>query len=738
MKKEFKIEGMSCAACSSSVERVTRKLDGVISSDVNLTTEKMTISYDPKKVNDEKIIETVKKAGFGIQQKISKKNETKDKTKIGVIFSIILSVILMYVSMGHMISLPMIDIFSRHTHPSNWMILQLLLTIPILVIGKKYLFNGYKSIYHLNPNMDSLVAISVTASFIYSLVMVFSLQDRPNAINFMFFDASAMVLTFVSLGKYMEKRSINKTHNAITQLMSLAPDTALLISDIEKQTYSEVLTKNVNIGDVLLVKPGKKIPIDSVIIKGNSSVDESMLTGESIPVEKKIDDIVVGGSVNIEDTLFVKVKNVGSDTVLSKIIKFIEDAQGKKAPISRLADKVAGIFVPIVFIIAILSSIVWLILGKNLSFALNIFTSVLVIACPCALGLATPTAIMVGTGLGATKGILIRNGETLENIHSCNLVLFDKTGTLTKGIPEVKNIYTLNYDKNKILEIAGTVENLSEHPLGLAIVKKMNDLEIVSQLSVNNSQNYPGLGISAELNTGEKIIIGNSKLMRKHDIKIEDFELNARSISNKGNTPLYFSLNNKVEALFEISDTIRETSKETVKKLKSIGIKSVMITGDNTITAKNIASQIGIDQIEADILPNDKAKIVEKYQKKGNKVIMVGDGINDAPALTQADVGFAMGKGSDIAMESADVILMKNKPLDILKTINLSYLTIKNIKQNLFWAFFYNSIGISIAAGLLFAFGGFLLNPMIGSFAMSLSSLFVVSNALRLRKAKLD
>ncbi len=747
MKEVYDIEGMSCAACSSAVERVTRKLEGVETSDVNLTTNKMTIEYDENIVNPTLIIEKVEKAGFGIHRVEKDKKKTNEinieeqeesHVKRGLIVSIILSILLMYVSMGHMVKLPIFQIFNKITHPSNWVLLQILITIPIMVIGRKYVINGFKSLLHLNPNMDSLVAISVTASFSYSIVMSFLIQDYPALTMTLYFDAAAMVLTFISLGKYFEGKSKRKTKDAIKKLIELTPETALLIKDIESNDYLEVGIEKIKPSDIILVKPGSKIPLDGIVIKGNSSVDQSMLTGESLPIDKKVNDEVVGGSLNKEGILYVKVSRVGEDTTLSKIIKFVEDAQGKKAPISKIADKVAGVFVPIVIAIAFISAIIWLLVGKDISFALNIFTSVLVIACPCALGLATPTAIMVGTGVGANNGILIRSGEALEEIHNANVVILDKTGTITEGNLKVTQIYSKNIKENKILEIAGIVEKGSEHPLSKAIVTKMEELNIKSSLSVIDFNSISGKGIVANLNNGDTVLIGNNKLMIENRIDINEFNEKISYFSNKGQTPMLIAINGNLEAIISVADTIKNSSKKAIEKLKNQNLKVVMLSGDNINTANNIAKMVNIGYVEADVLPTEKAQVVEKYQKEGNKVIMVGDGINDAPALVQANVGFAIGNGSDIAIESADVVLMKNDLLDVYKTYKLSKLTIKNIKQNLFWAFFYNSLGIPIAAGLLFAFGGFLLNPMVGSFAMSLSSIFVVSNALRLKYKKID
>jgi Cu+-exporting ATPase len=556
----------------------------------------------------------------------------------------------------------------------------------------------------------------------------------------LYFDAAAMVLTFISIGKYLERNSKRKTKSAIKELLNLTPPTALLVSDIDKSEFNELPLSQIKVDDVLLVKEGSTIPTDGIIIKGSSSIDESLITGESIPIEKTINDNVIGGSINNNGSIYMRVTKVGSDTALSKIIKFVEDAQGKKAPISKIADKVAGVFVPIVIAIAIISSIIWALSGQPLSFVLNIFTSVLVIACPCALGLATPTAIMVGTGLGAKNGILIRTGEALELIHRANVVIFDKTGTITEGKPKVTHIEILDKSKSmsELLKIAGSVERESAHPLSKAIVEKMNDENILGDLIIKKSKNLSGKGVIAFLEDNTMIAIGNEKLMALYDIDVSPYKEKIKESSIKGNTSMYFSIEEEVVAIISVSDTIKDDSKTAISKLKKSGFDVIMLTGDNEYVAKNIADQVGIDIIEANVLPTEKAMVVEKYQKLGKTVMMVGDGINDAPSLAQADIGFAIGNGSDIAIKGADVVLMRSKLSDVYRTYRLSSLTIKNIKQNLFWAFFYNSIGIPIAAGLIFALGGFLLNPMMGSFAMSLSSVFVVTNALRLRFKNLD
>jgi Cu+-exporting ATPase len=751
--EEYTIEGMSCAACSATVERVTKKLDGVTSSSVNLATNKMTITYDDSKLDEKDIEEKVIKAGYGIR-KVNLNNETignkkneidleeqqDEKKKQSLIASIVLSILLMYVSMAEMIGLPFFNLFSRMSHPYNWAILQILITLPIIIIGKKYIIGGIKSLIHLSPNMDSLVAISVSTSFIYSLVQTLLIKDYPSVVNTLYYDAAAMVLTFISIGKYLERNSKRKTKSAIKELLNLTPQSAFVVLDIETNSFESRKIEEVKVGDTLLVKQGSNVPLDGTIVKGSCSLDESLLTGESLPVEKTVGDDVIGGSLNTSGLFYMEVTKIGFDTALSQIIKFVEDAQSKKAPISKIADKVAGVFVPIVIAIAIIASILWAINGQPISFVLNIFTSVLVIACPCALGLATPTSIMVATGLGAKNGMLIRTGEALEQIHKAQVVIFDKTGTITEGKPKVTKVDIIDssYTLEELLRIAGSVEKTSDHPLSRAIVNKMDELNINGDLTLLKSKSFNGKGIIAFLEDNRMISIGNEKLMKKYGTSVEQYATKVAQSSKMGNTTMYFAIDEKIVALISVADTIKKDSKVAIEKFKKAGLEVVMLTGDSTYTAQHIASLVGIDKIESNILPTEKAKVVEKYQKEGKIVMMVGDGINDAPALVQSDVGFAIGNGSDIAIKGADVVLMRSDLRDVFKTYRLSAITIKNIKQNLFWAFFYNSIGIPLAAGVFYSMGGFLLNPMIGSFAMSLSSVFVVTNALRLRYKKLD
>lgn len=750
MKTEkYVITGMSCAACSSAVERVTKKIDGVSESNVNLTTGIMTITYEEGKVTPEKIIAKVERAGFGAsvyeeknrkEREVEEENQEQEihKTKRHVIENLILAVPLLYLSMGHMLpfQLPVPDLLSMEKNPLYFALAQLILTVIILINGRKFYINGFGSLFRGHPNMDSLVAIGTGSAFIYSVVMTITIPSNPHASHQLYFESAAIVVTLVMLGKYMEGRSKNKTKEAIRKLMELAPDTAVLLQNGEMR---EVPVEEVKVGDLVVIRPGSRIPLDGIVTKGSTTVDESMLTGESIPVEKAVDDEVIGGSVNFQGSLTVKVTRTGSDTTLAKIVKMMEDAQGKKAPISKLADTVAGYFVPAVMCIAVIAAVIWLLLGHDIAFVLTIFVSVLVIDCPCALGLATPTAIMVGTGLGASHGILIKSGEALEICHKVDTVILDKTGTITEGKPSVQEIHTEKMKTEELLFIAASCEQVSEHPLGQAIVEYARD-KGMSLAEPDDFQSVTGQGIWAEMEwRGEKkrFYIGNKKLCDAQNIDLGIYAQKAAQMAEKGQTPMFVASDGQVEGLISVADKMKETSKEAIRKMKELGIEVCMLTGDNRLTAQEIGKQAGADKVIAEVLPEDKANVVEALQKENKCVMMVGDGINDAPALVQADVGVAIGSGSDIALDSSDIVLMKSDLNDVYKAIHLSKATIRNIKQNLFWAFFYNSLGIPLAAGALYAINGMLLNPMIGGLAMSLSSVCVVSNALRLRTLKL-
>lgn len=738
--QKYIIEGMTCAACSSAVERVTRKMDGVVESNVNLTTSLMTITYDESKVTPELIIKKIDRAGFSAELYVEeKKEESKEddiqKTKRRLICNIILALPLLYICLGHMlpITLPLPTFMDMHRAPLNFALVQLVLTTIILINGRKFYLVGFKSLFKGHPNMDSLVAIGTGSAYIYSLVMTITIPLNPTCAHNLYYESAAVVVTLVMLGKYMEGRSKNKTSEAIRKLMELAPDTAIVLRNGQQM---EVPVEQVEQGEILLIKPGSRIPLDGIVEEGLTSVDESMLTGESIPVEKNIGDEVIGGSVNYQGAVTVKVTHVGADTTLAKIVKMMEDAQGKKAPISKVADTVAGYFVPTVMGIAIVAAIVWALLGHDLTFVLTIFVSVLVIACPCALGLATPTAIMVGTGLGANHGILIKSGEALEISHKVNAVVLDKTGTITQGKPAVTKIISHEITEEELLKLAASCEQVSEHPLGDAIVNEAKEKGI-DLWEVTAFQSITGQGIRANIDE-KTYYIGNKKLCEKQQIDFTDYEQDAQELANKGQTPMFVGYEGKVIGIVAVADTLKETSAEAIQKIKALGIEVYMLTGDNKLTADYIGQKVDVDHVIAEVLPNDKASVVEKLQKEGKCVMMVGDGINDAPALVQADVGMAIGSGSDIAIDSGDVVLMKSDLHDVYKAIKLSKATIRNIKQNLFWAFFYNACGLPLAAGALYTINGMLLSPIIGGFAMSLSSVCVVSNALRLRRTKLD
>ena len=754
-EETYTISGMSCAACSSAVERVTRKLEGVEESNVNLTTGKMTIKYDDEKVSSQLISQKVEKAGFGCdlyQREEEKKEvtlaikeddkELKEK-KHNLVGAWIFTLALMYVSMGSMLPypLPLPPVFSGSAHPVNFALIQLLLTIPVLFYGRFFFTNGFSALFHKNPNMNSLVAIGSACSFAYSIVVMFSLDGNPHQIHNLYFESASMVLTFVMTGKYLEARSTKKTKGAITALMKLTPNTAIVVSEGKQK---EVPVQQLKVGDIVLVKPGSRIPTDGRVTQGESAVDESMLTGESMPIDKTVGSEVTGGSMNINGALYVSVSRVGKDTTLSQIIAYMEDAQGKKAPIAKIADKVSGVFVPIVMVIAVIAGLIWFFAGQDPSFILKVITSVLVIACPCALGLATPAAIMVGTGKGASLGILIRSGGALEIAGKTQVVVLDKTGTITQGNPQVTTILSKTNNQTEILLIASAAESVAQHPLAQAIEEKAKDSipqEKMQQYKVEHFTNIPGKGLRATLVSKDDthaVYIGNTLLMKEEGIAIDpELQKGSELLSAQGNTLVYVAKEKQLLGIIAIADTIRDTSKEAVAMFKKLGVEVQMLTGDNKKTAEYIGGLAGVDKVIAEVLPQEKAQVVAALQAEGKSVMMVGDGINDAPALVQADTGVAIGGGSHIAVEAGNIILMKNDLRDAAKSIQLSRLTLFNIKENLFWAFFYNSIGIPIAAGALYPVFGILLTPMLAGLAMSLSSVFVVGNALRLRTKKI-
>lgn len=754
MKTEvYNIEGMSCAACSSAVERVTGKLAGVEQSSVNLTTAKMTITYDETQVTPEQIMEKVERAGFRAfpapedrdiraeeEEFYAKQEENLQISFRRLITAICFAVPLLYIAMGHMVpgGLPLPEIIDMNGNPVGFALIQLFLTVPVLICGRKFYIGGLRALAKGNPNMDSLVAVGTGSAFLYSLVMTVRAFSDPMAAHQLYYESAAVVVTLVMLGKYMEGRSKGKTSEAIRKLMELAPDTAILVENGDER---EVAAETVAVGQHIRIKPGSRIPLDSIVVSGSSSVDESMLTGESIPVEKEPGDELIGGSVNYNGAMEVRVTRVGKDTTLSKIVRMMEDAQGKKAPISKLADRVAGYFVPAVMAIAAVSAFLWAAAGgEDLSFVLTIFVSVLVIACPCALGLATPTAIMVGTGVGASHGILVKSGEALEIGHKVDTVVLDKTGTITEGKPRVTDLRTMNgINERELLKLAASCEQVSQHPLADAVVAYAKEQGIVlCEAPTRQFENFSGKGIRAVLD-GREILIGNRKLLEQQGLgdRFADMEEYADRMAGEGKTPMFVTVDKTAAGIIGVADTIKETSVHAVDTLKEMGLTVYMLTGDNRKTAEYISRQAHIDHVISDVLPTDKMNIVKDLQQQGKTVMMVGDGINDAPALVQADLGAAIGSGSDIALESGNMVLMKSDLMDVCRAIRLSRATIRNIRQNLFWAFFYNSLGIPVAAGVLHLFGGPLLSPMIGGFAMSLSSVCVVGNALRLKKLKL-
>ena len=754
MKMTLRIGGMHCAACSRAVERALKKTDGVESAAVNIATEKAVLVFDDKKLKYKDIVNAIVKAGYqvvGKEEDISEKKAKEIKEqKIRLIISAIFSIPLFYISMSPMIKfvkLPLPEILSHHSNPQIFSIVALILCIPVMVSGYKFYTLGFPALFRGAPNMDSLVAIGTTASFVYSVYssILSFIGLNPHGDN-LYYESAAVIITLVQFGKYLEARSKGKTGEAIKKLMGLQPKTARIIENGEEK---EIKIEDLKVGNILIVRPGEKIPVDGEIIEGYSSVDESMLTGESIPIEKNIGDKVVGASINKTGTFKFKATKVGDDTALAQIIKLVEDAQGSKAPISHIADVVSSYFVPAVIAIALISGIAWFIAVHNFVFSLTVFVSVLVIACPCALGLATPTAIMVGTGKGAELGILFKNAEALELSQKINAIMFDKTGTLTEGKPYLTDIISNDKsDKERLLLLTASAENGSEHPLAEAIVREAKEKNI-KPLPIENFKALSGFGIDAIIDK-KRILIGNKKLMEKENISVESFFNETEKLSKEGKTPMYVAKDGKLLGIIACADKLKEDSVDTINRLHKLNIKTVMITGDNKNTAEAIANETGIDIVLSEVLPEEKSNEVKKLQDKNYIVAMVGDGINDAPALTQANVGIAIGSGTDVAIESADIVLVKSKTEDVVTAIELSKATMRDIKQNLFWAFCYNVLGIPVAAGLLHIFreslinsaiGNFLvaimgkdllLNPIFAALAMSLSSVCVVTNALRL------
>ena len=747
MKQKFDVTGMTCSACSAHVEKSVSKLEGVQCVNVNLLQNSMVVEYDDNALGTTDIIHAVESGGYGASVQGETKTQETPKNvaaeemhhmKRRLIASFCFLIPLFYISMGHMMGAPLPAILLGDENVMIFALTQLFLTIPVLIINKKYFVVGFKALWNKAPNMDSLIALGSAASVVYSVFAIYSMAyamghgDLMTAHHYgmeLYFESAAMILTLITVGKYMETRSKGKTSEAISKLMDLAPKTATVLRGGVEQ---EIPVEDVVTGDTIIVKPGQRIPVDGKIIEGFSAVDESAITGESIPVEKQVGDTVIGATVNKSGYFRMTATRVGKDTTLSQIIALVEEAGASKAPIAKLADKVSGVFVPVVITIAVLAAVIWFVAGNQpFSFALSIGIAVLVISCPCALGLATPTAIMVGTGKGAEYGILVKSAESLEIAHQVQTVVLDKTGTLTEGKPVVTDVVLAKgILRNRLLKQAAAVEALSEHPLAEAIVAYAKEKEVAFEKAENLTATA-GQGVEADV-AGKHILAGNLKMMQERGIQLGEWEAKAVELAEAGKTPLFFAENETFLGIVALADTLKPTSKAAVDAFHHMGIEVVMLTGDNKRTAEAIARELDI-QVIAEVLPQDKEREVRRLQEQGKKVAMIGDGINDAPALMRADVGVAIGAGTDVAMESADIILMKSDLMDAVTAIELSHATIRNIKENLFWAFFYNACGIPLAAGVFYPFLEWKLNPMFAAAAMSFSSAFVVGNALRLR-----
>ncbi len=749
-KKQFDITGMSCSACSSRVEKCVAKLDGVQKVSVNLLTNSMVVEYNEKKTDEANIEKTVSDAGYEAHL-----HETKSKSKTTAIdatqaeqkkmrrhwwWSLVFLLPLLYVAMGHMFSFPLPGFLLGYENALNFAILQLILVLPIAIINQRYFTRGFTALIKGNPNMDSLVGLGSAAAILYGIYAIFriahglSISDMDIVHRFshdLYFESGGTILTLVTLGKYFESRSKGKTSEAITKLMDLAPKTAVVIRyNLEK----EIPIEEVEVGDLVVVKPGQRIPVDGIIEKGNASIDESALTGESIPVFRQKGDNVMAASINKTGSFTFRATKVGNDTTLSQIIALVEEASSSKAPISKLADKISSIFVPIVICIAIVSTVVWLLAGYYFDFALSIGIAVLVISCPCALGLATPVAIMVGTGKGAEYGILTKSAESFEKAVKINTVVLDKTGTITEGKPQVTDIITQHITEKELLSVMASLEKYSEHPLAEAVILEAQS-QNVPLLEIENFNVIPGLGIEGTLND-RYYCAGNAKLLTQRNIDLSVLLPKAEQLANEGKTPLFLANEQDALGVIAVADVLKPSSKQAIEELAALNMEVIMLTGDNKRTAHAIQNQLGNIKVVAEVLPQDKDRQIIQLQKEGKSVAMIGDGINDAPALMRSDLGIAIGNGTDIAIESADIVLMRNDLLDAVTAFRLSKKVMANIKQNLFWAFFYNIIGIPLAAGVFYTLLGWKLSPMFAALAMSFSSVTVVTNALRLRNFK--
>lgn len=749
-KKKFSVTGMSCAACSAAVEKAVGRLDGVESAQVNLLAKSMVCVYDESKTGADAVIAAVEKAGFGAAELAERERTAapkKEKAAAGDGFtairtrlwvSIVFLVLLMYVSMGHMLGLPLPGFLNGTQNALPFAFLQFLLTLPVLYVNRKFYFGGFRALAHRAPNMDSLVAVGSAAAMLYGVIAIFMIgaalgrgdwdtveRYRTN----LYFESAAMILTLVTVGKFLEERSKGKTGAAIAKLLDLSPKTATVLRDGEERVIpaEEILT-----GDVVLLKPGERVPVDGVVLEGSSAVDQSALTGESIPVTKDEGKAVMSASVNMTGFLKIRATRVGQDTTLARIVALVEEASSSKAPISKLADKVSGIFVPAVMAIAVVAGAAWLLAGRGVEDALNACISVLVISCPCALGLATPVAIMVSTGRCAQMGILIKSAEALELLHAADTVVLDKTGTITVGKPSVTDV--VECASGRLLPVAAALEKKSGHPLADAVVRYAADAE---PAEVSAFTDVTGKGIRGIID-GRPCYGGSGAYMEELGVDVSAVREQAQRFAEDGKTPLFFACETELLGVIAAADTVKETSAAAIRRMKADGCEVIMLTGDNETTANAVRRKLDLDRVIADVLPQDKERVVRELQAEGRKVIMVGDGINDSPALARADIGIAIGSGADIAVEEADVVLMKSDLNDVPTAIECSRQTMRNIKQNLFWAFFYNTLGIPLAAGALYPVWGITLNPMIGAAAMSLSSLFVVTNALRLYRMRCD
>jgi len=733
----MQIKGMTCTACARASERAVKKLNGIADANVNFATEKLTLQFDDTQVSLADIKAAVKKAGYeAVELRAQEEEPTVEVQKQRLFIAIVFTIPILYSAMGMMLSWPIPSWLAPMQYPLRFALLQLGLLIPVVIAGFRFYKVGYPALFRGSPNMDSLIALGTTAAILYSLFSLFQiLRGDHMAVEHLYFESAAVIITLVLVGKTLEALAKGKTSEAIKKLIGLQPKTARVIREGKEE---EVPISRLVTGDTILVRPGEKIPVDGIILSGSTAVDESFLTGESLPVEKQAGDEVTGASLNKNGAITIQATRVGQDTVLAQIIRLMEQAQTDKAPIARLADQVSAYFVPIVIGIALLSALLWFIAGEGPVFSMTILISVLVIACPCALGLATPTAIMVGTGIGAQHGILIKSGEALEIAHKIDTVVFDKTGTITEGKPRLTDLRPLkasSLSEQELLALAAGIEQLSEHPLGEAILAAAREQNLVLP-EVTDVTALPGRGIRGN-SGGRLLLLGNEALMAEASINIDEATKEAsEALSAEGKTVMFLALNGTLQGILAVADTPKTESREAVAALHRMGLKVIMITGDHRKTAEAIARATGIDQVLAEVHPQHKAQAVQDLQKAGHRLAMVGDGINDAPALIQADVGIAMGSGTDVAIESADMVLMRSNPMDVVTAIELSRRTIRTIKQNLFWAFGYTVAGIPIAAGLLHLFGGPLLNPMIAAAAMSFSSVSVVTNALRLRTFK--